>query len=66
MAAIIQERAALLEAWVAELYTRLRAAEARAQDTTRTPIELQAAVAHARYIAAQIERFQDALYRIAQ
>lgn len=54
-------RLRLLELWIAELYARLRTAEARAQ-TAQSTIERQVATATAQYLATQIERHQDACY----
>lgn len=58
-----EQRIRVLEVWIAELYERLRLAEARAADTQRSPPDRRADIAAAQHIAREIEYFQDELLR---
>ena len=57
-------RAGILTLWIAQLYTKLREAEARAAQDDLPPTEHNAAVAKARYFAGQIEHYQDQVYQL--
>lgn len=53
----------LIRLWLSALYASLRRAEARAADTTLSPIEHGAATATAQHIARQIMTQEAALLR---